>query len=447
MADKSSILRDTVVDLKKLKNEAVELAKQEVISQAKEKIEANAKRIFETMLFESEEGETSSEDAEDSLEIEIDLPSDDTSSEEDSTYVDQSDDFNFDENNNDENIETSTMENKEEVNMVDTPDMDDLIKEFLELAEEDGIEIEADVETEIEDSSDSFTPSEEEIELEGEPEIEAEIETTEEISEDEFDGAIDSGFTTDTGETEEDEMMELSEEEMEELEAQLQEELARLDEELAGFEDETEAEIEGLESGEEDAEVLPEGEECEEGEEPIEEASMSSDANLKHKNAKPTSREANARKVNMDEAREMYNKLSEEVTKILNENKTFKAQVQELKSVNESLSGKLKETTSKLYEAAVITAKTAYVNRLFLEHTTTQDQKKTIVNAFNKANNREEVKALYESYNTTLGSTVLNEGFETKISKVVTESTNKQSNIVHGVDVSKFKKLIEYKSK
>jgi hypothetical protein len=436
MADKSSILRDTVVDLKKLKNEAVELAKQEVISQAKEKIEANAKQIFEKMLFESEESEAPSEDAEESLEIEIELPSDETSSEEDSTYVDQSDDFHF-EDNNTENIEEPTMENnkEQEVNMVDSPDMDELIREFLELADEDGIEIDAD--TEVDSDVDSEIESSEEI-FEDEEDADDSEEELEEIFEDE----------EDFEEEEEYDMFELSEEDTDSLDRELEEELKRLDELLNTEETEETEEIEGLESGDAETEVLAEVEECDEDEEAIEEASMSSDANLKHKNAKPATREANARKVNLDEAKELYNKLTSEVTKILNENKTFKAQIDELKAVNNSLNGKLKETTSKLYEAAVITAKTAYVNRLFLEHTTTQDQKKTIVNAFNKANSRDEVKSLYESYNTTLGATVLNEGIESKISKVVTENTNYQaSSIVHGVDISKYKKMIEYKSK
>jgi hypothetical protein len=433
MADKSSILRDTVVDLKKLKNEAVELAKQEVISQAKEKIEENAKKIFETMLFETEDDEETSENDEGDIEIEIDLPSDEKSSEEDSTYIDQTDDFNFEEDNKLENIEKTAMGNNEqEVNMVDSPDMDEIIREFLELADEDGIEIEAEVEG---------TPEEiESLDLD----LDVEGETDELEEEEEYDTSLDvspSEIAPEVEVEDESEFSELSEEEFDALENELNEQMARLEEELANIENEEE--VEGLEG----EEVLPEGEECEEGEEPIEEASMSSDANLNHKNAKPATREANARKVNMNEAKEMYNQLTVEVNKILNENKAFKTQLDQLKAVNESLTGKLKETTSKLYEASVITAKTAYVNRIFLEHTTTQDQKKTIVNAFNKANTREDVKSLYESYNSTLGSTMLSEGFETKISKVVTESTKPQSNVVHGVDVSRFKKMIEYKSK
>jgi hypothetical protein len=456
MAEKSSLLRDAVVDLKKLKNEAVEIAKKEVISQAKEQIEENAKRIFESMVFETEESEETeipSSTGEDTLEIEIDIPSDETSSGEDSTYVDKTDEFNFDdENNNTENIEDDTMENNDNVNMVDSPDMDEIIREFLELAEEDGIEIESGMEdetaldTELEAPIDEIGAEEgaiEQFELE---EDEFSVEDNE-FSEEEEEGTVGTVFTYD----DDDDDMSLSEEEDAELDAlelELQEELNRLNEELADLDSEEEEDevIDGLES--EDEEVLPEGEECEEGEEPIEEASMSSDANLKHKNAKPANREANARKVNLDEAKDMYNKLATEVTKILNENKTYKVQVDELKSVNESLTSKLKEFKDKLYEASVITSKTAFVNRLFLEHTTTQEQKKSIVSAFNKANTRDEVKSLYESYNNTFGATVLNEGFESKISKVVTEGTSQQAtNIVHGVDVSRYKKMINYKSK
>jgi hypothetical protein len=299
------------------------------------------------------------------------------------------------------------------------------------MEETDEVSVEAGVETPSEAPAEEI--SEEILDIEG-----LEVE----------DDAIASADEYAPTEDEASEVVPMTEEEMDELERQLDEELDRLNEEF-GSEEEEEIITEECE----EEEIVTE-EETPEEEEALEEASMRSTTHLRHTNLKPTNAEKKADTLN--EARNLYAQLTTEVNKLVTESKSAKAEVEtekakneELKKLNESLTNKLKEFKDKLYEASVITSKTAFVNRLFLEHTTTQDQKKSIVSAFGKAQSREEVKALYESYNTQLGTTILNEGLENKIGKVIAEGTNTDvtaPKVVHGVDVSRYQKIMNYKS-
>lgn len=105
--------------------------------------------------------------------------------------------------------------------------------------------------------------------------------------------------------------------------------------------------------------------------------------------------------------------LKKDIEKLLKEN-------EELKSINLEFKDALKKYKTQLYEMAVFNANLSHVNNLFVEHTTTVDEKKDILNKFKSVGTIEESKSVYNQFVSTL-----NESKKTK--KTIEEMVEKPS--------------------
>jgi len=92
----------------------------------------------------------------------------------------------------------------------------------------------------------------------------------------------------------------------------------------------------------------------------------------------------------------------------------------DLKSINLEFKDALKKYKTQLYEMAVFNANLSHVNNLFVEHTTTVDEKKQILNKFKSVATIEESKSVYNKFVSTL-----NESKKTK--KTIEERVEKPS--------------------
>lgn len=105
--------------------------------------------------------------------------------------------------------------------------------------------------------------------------------------------------------------------------------------------------------------------------------------------------------------------LKKDIEKLIKEN-------EELKSINLEFKDALKKYKTQLYEMAVFNANLSHVNNLFVEHTTTVDEKKDILNKFKSVATIEESKSVYNQFVSTL-----NESKKTK--KTIEEMVEKPS--------------------
>lgn len=118
---------------------------------------------------------------------------------------------------------------------------------------------------------------------------------------------------------------------------------------------------------------------------------------------------------------------------VLEHNPKFKALVNEsakLKTENEGIKQALKEMRTMLAEAVVFNSNLSYVTKLFMEHSTTKDEKKTIINRFDsEVASIKESKRLYKTIvNELSGRKPLIESIDKQINNVVTTSASKQLN-------------------
>ena len=133
--------------------------------------------------------------------------------------------------------------------------------------------------------------------------------------------------------------------------------------------------------------------------------------------AKATTKEAIAsNKSIVSEAEVKYKKLLSEATQLKNENEEFRMA--------------LKKFRSMLVETVVFNSNLSYVTKLFMEHSTTKDEKKKIIQRFDEeVTNLKESKRLYKTIVNELGTRKpMNESVENKIIKEVTTSSSKQLN-------------------
>lgn len=132
-------------------------------------------------------------------------------------------------------------------------------------------------------------------------------------------------------------------------------------------------------------------------------------------NPKSTNESVSSKKV-VSEAVVKYNKLLSEAT--------------QLKSENEEFRKALKKFRGMLVETVVFNSNLSYVTKLFMEHSTTKDEKKKIIQRFDEeVTNLKESKKLYKTIVNELTSRKpMNESVENKIIKEVTTSSSKQLN-------------------
>lgn len=115
----------------------------------------------------------------------------------------------------------------------------------------------------------------------------------------------------------------------------------------------------------------------------------------------------------MNEAKETIALFKKQVAAIILENKQLKEQATSLTSLNEGMEKNLGLYKSKFHEAMMLSYKTGHVNKILMEQITTQDQKKTIMESFSKAETKAEVTTLYEKFSKDFkntGKNSLNEG-------------------------------------
>ena len=177
--------------------------------------------------------------------------------------------------------------------------------------------------------------------------------------------------------------------------------------------------------------VLPEEEE-------LEEANQRTLANGKNQTLKPQSFPKDRKRSGLSESQNLLLKLGKKVEAVLAENARLKSENKEMATLNEGLetkftaaTGKLQEVKGKLYEASIIASKSTCMNKLMLEHVTTQDEKINIVESFQKAVSRAEVQNLFEKFDKSFkkGATVqLNEGKNifSKLNPLFKSETNNQ---------------------
>lgn len=113
------------------------------------------------------------------------------------------------------------------------------------------------------------------------------------------------------------------------------------------------------------------------------------------------------------EAEVKYKKLLTEATK--------------LKSENEQFRQALKKFRNMLVETVVFNHNLSYVTKLFMEHSTTKEEKARIIKRFDQVTSLKESKKLYKTIVEELGTKKpMNEAVENKIIKEVTTSSSKQ---------------------
>ena len=118
----------------------------------------------------------------------------------------------------------------------------------------------------------------------------------------------------------------------------------------------------------------------------------------------------------ISEAEIKYKKLLSEATQLKNENEEFRKA--------------LKKFRSMLVETVVFNSNLSYVTKLFMEHSTTKDEKKKIIQRFDEeVINLKESKKLYKTIvNELTTRKPMNESVENKIIKEVTTGSSKQLN-------------------
>lgn len=106
------------------------------------------------------------------------------------------------------------------------------------------------------------------------------------------------------------------------------------------------------------------------------------------------------------------------------------AEASQLKTENEEFRQALKKFRGMLVETVVFNSNLSYVTKLFIEHSTTKDEKKKIIQRFDdEVTNLKESKRLYKTIVNELSARKpINEAVENKIIKEVTTSSSKQLN-------------------
>ena len=199
-------------------------------------------------------------------------------------------------------------------------------------------------------------------------------------------------------------------------------------------------------------------------EEELDEASQRTLANGKNQTLKPQTFPKDKKRSGINESKNLMTKLSEKVEAVLAENARLKSENKEMATLNEGLetkftaaAEKLQEVKGKLYEASIIASKSTCMNKLMLEHVTTQDEKINIVESFQKASSRAEVQNLFEKFDKSFkkgGSAQLNEGKNplSKLNPLFKSETNTQEVLNEGTVydnafTAKMDRLIGYNGK
>ena len=190
-----------------------------------------------------------------------------------------------------------------------------------------------------------------------------------------------------------------------------------VDEFGAGFEtDQAYAHAEGemvMSEGEEIAEVE---EAMEESEETMDESNVRALNNGRNQSLKPSTFPDERRGGRVDESTIKYN--------------TLLTEAKELRGKNEEYKQALKQFRTMLAETVVFNSNLTYVTKLFMEHSTTKEEKQEILKRFdNEVSTLKESKRLYKSIASELTSRKpMNESVERKFNNEVSSGMSKQLN-------------------
>ena len=480
---KSKIIKDSIIEIENIKEEAKLLAKEEILNEVQESIEQRTKQLFEEKLKSLEESE----------ELDEEFTTSEININEEDCGCDDKNEKPLEEKINKEKTDLKNKMKKNKLNLKEEEiSLDEMFHDDMNEGENDDIDIEAlhqsgeisdeaynlwkqtygdknnnnnmqEIdetwdenslmeflnELDMEDETEEIPSDEEDMEgdvenIEGE-ELPSEDELdTEEIPSDEEDMEMDDEeFDFDDIEFDIEDDMEgedFSDEDME-----MDDEEFDFDEEEDELEDMDNIDDMDFDSEEEDLEDMDNIE----GEEEVEEIDDLEEAlaypHQLHKNVGgksfPQRDGAPERRSNMNEDIKRLKKLVESV---VNENKTLKSKVQK----TEALEALLQETKNKLYDTMVLAQKTVYANKVLFENTLTNDEKAEVMKAFSKAGSKDEIVSLNESFNSKFNGT--KRTLNTSISKVI--STSKGVLKEHTIsdedsNTSRMKNLINYKPK
>ena len=390
MAEKKSILKDALLDAKKIQ-EALNANTKEILrSVAREEIDSVVKESLVNEEFEEEEVETA-DDAENS-EMDADAEMEDDTVELGDTSSDNiptSPEVGTEMGDQEMGMDADALGDEEEIDMTTASD-DDVIAIYKKLSGDDEIEIVGDeIHLSISEPGE-YVVKTSDLGLESEEEETEEEETEEEESEEESEG---EGFNYEIS---------MGDEESEEEESE---------------EEESEEETEKSE-GEESEEEETEEEELDE---------RITVGNKRDAAARANIGQPKGAGARLEESNTLDKKLVSETLKKYN---TLLTESNNLKAENEEFRKALKKFRSMLVETVVFNSNLSYVTKLFMEHSTTKEEKKTIIARFDEeVSNLNESKRLYRSIAKELSSRKpISESIENKIIKEATTSTSKQLN-------------------
>lgn len=474
----SQLIRNSVAELKRLKEEVTEITKQKMISEARQKIEENAKALMEQILQDKADDEENN-----------DFGDNEPKTTEDSvlTTVPVSDDFDIDvagltgDNEVTPTVTTSTDDEGNVDIVIDTNPTDDDSEELTSDKVSPQVGIKAiPVQLPTEPTEMPELPNHEDLEefdmtnASAEEIMEKFCQSTKEGTLAEIEQMSGTSKEKD-GDDENSELASILDEAIELAKASKEDKMDESCEDEEKMEEN--CDVENL-SEEEMAELEkrinedmlddmngPAGASTPQGDDKpeLEETIAHNNTNGRHKNAKPSEFPVDKMRpgaVNEAKAKAEIlatrKALAEAINKLVNENKALKEQVGTLTTLNEGLEGNVGQYRSKFYEAMLLSYKTGHVNKLLMEQTTTKVEKQDILESFLNATSREEVSQLYENFEKKLqkgDKTTLAESktVANKLSPVFTNEAGSESAKVlnEGLrldpNVQKMMRIINYK--
>ena len=417
MADKKSIYEEALLDVQKIQ-EALNANTKEILrSVAREEIDGMVKESLEEEGLYEEEEVKDDESAPESDDQEDDASSDDKSEAEPEGDEEGGEETELDTDSDDaiETPEVGPEDDQEmgmdaddafggdEIDMTSASD-DDVIAIYKKLSGEDEIEVVGDeVHVNISEPGE-YIIKKNDLGIDDESETdfediagEDEVTIGDESEDEEFEDKIAIG----------------DESEDEEFEDEMMYEIAMDDEEMVKEESDEDEEMVKEEDTEEDEDVV---------EEKIAVGVGMSVGNHRNKttggaaeNPKSVKESISSKKI-ISETEIKYKKLLTETA--------------QLKAENDEFRKALKKFRNMLVETVVFNSNLSYVTKLFMEHSTTKDEKKEIIKRFDdEVTNLKESKRLYKTIaNELVSRKPINESVESKIIKEVATSSSKQLN-------------------
>lgn len=455
-----STLKESLIDLKEIKEEATKIAKKELLESVKEKVEVVAKKIFEQHLYKEDNSESIStvvdndefkdylsdilddpKNKEIEIELQVDEPSKESTENVETKTPEQSEivttQKSIDISTPEQEIlkQTKNSDNVESIDLTNEEDLKKIEEYFNSLTEEDELEITENKTTQTNMDKNLNQTETSEVKIDETIDIDKEMSEAEKMYSEEQAAVDQPKENSDELEIDIDQLDEL----LKEMDADQSASDETPDEEIKVTENSEENEnSEDIGDEEYDQllkelnDVMKESDEDETSsvedtvethEEELDETKGLSIANslsreVGHSDGSEgkTNHSREFEKINED-----FKKLSSQLEKLISENKGLKSNIKVLKEEKETISSKYQQIYDKLYEASIEAKKIAAINKLFLEHTTTKTEKTKIVESFKSLKTRDEISTIYTKINEELSNNVplLKEEVQQKVTKVL----------------------------